>query len=233
MMSKPRTYTDEQLEHKRQRARDYYWENVEEKRRKKREEAAADRQTARTKCAKYARENKDKISARQKENRKTMTEEEKERERERSRQYQRRNKEQIAKRKRESRRKNPEKFYNEKSRARCREYNKNNREKIMKRIKSNPDRLKANKLKPYGMTIAEFDELLVAQGGKCAICGMSSAGDSKIFPVIDHCHTNKHVRGILCANCNRGLGMFRDSPALLRKAAKYVERNGLFGPITK
>ena len=107
------------------------------------------------------------------------------------------------------------------------------REEVKLWQKANPDKRKANRLKVYGMTLEEFNDLLTAQGGKCAICGMSDTSDPKVFPFVDHCHSQKHVRGILCINCNHGIGQFKDSPALLRKAAKYVERNGLFGPISK
>ena len=58
----------------------------------------------------------------------------------------------------------------------------------------------------YGIGQAEFDELLAEQGGVCAICG---AADPQH---VDHDHRTGWVRGILCFNCNGGLGQFRDSP---------------------
>jgi hypothetical protein len=42
---------------------------------------------------------------------------------------------------------------------------------------------------------------------------------------VDHCHTGGHVRGIICNECNRGLGYFRDSPNALRNAASYLEES--------
>lgn len=39
---------------------------------------------------------------------------------------------------------------------------------------------------------------------------------------IDHCHSSGKIRGILCSKCNTGLGMFRDSPEFLTKAAEYL-----------
>ena len=73
------------------------------------------------------------------------------------------------------------------------------------------------KLRKYGITPEQFDAMLIAQSGRCAICS-----DPMDPPNIDHCHTAGHVRGLLCGPCNRGLGMFRDSPAALRAAADYL-----------
>jgi hypothetical protein len=53
---------------------------------------------------------------------------------------------------------------------------------------------------------------------QCEICG----ADGKLF--VDHDHKVQFVRGLLCPSCNCGLGHFRDSPELLRKAVKYLRR---------
>lgn len=76
------------------------------------------------------------------------------------------------------------------------------------------------------LTIAEYDAMLKAQGGRCAICRSSSVrnGSQKVLHV-DHDHDFGHVRGLLCSPCNKALGGFRDSPSLLRAAARYVERH--------
>lgn len=62
---------------------------------------------------------------------------------------------------------------------------------------------------------------MLAQHAKCAICGTDDWG--KKGPCVDHCHTSGAVRGILCQNCNQGLGRFKDSPTALRAAAAYLE----------
>ena len=73
----------------------------------------------------------------------------------------------------------------------------------------------------YGLTIADFDRMLAQQGGKCAICGTDQPGSKGRFS-IDHDHTTKAIRSLLCESCNKGLGMFRDNPQLLVTAAKYL-----------
>jgi hypothetical protein len=74
-------------------------------------------------------------------------------------------------------------------------------------------------LTKYGITRQEYDDMLAAQGGGCAICG----GLTRRRPNVDHCHKTGKVRAILCHLCNQGLGSFRDNPDLLRKAIAYLE----------
>ena len=64
-------------------------------------------------------------------------------------------------------------------------------------------------------------KLLVDSGGFCDICGES---DKKGL-VVDHCHRTNVVRGIICENCNRGLGMFKDSTFNLLNAVGYLTKN--------
>jgi len=73
----------------------------------------------------------------------------------------------------------------------------------------------------YGITLDDYEALLTAQHGACAICGATEPGGRGRFH-IDHCHDKGGVRGLLCANCNQGLGKFKDSPSLLYKAAAYL-----------
>lgn len=87
---------------------------------------------------------------------------------------------------------------------------------------ANPDRVKGYDLQRYGLTLAQYDEMLQRQGGACALC--REAFESA--PQVDHCHRTQRVRGLLCRLCNLGIGKFRDNPALLRSAAEYVEECG-------
>jgi hypothetical protein len=59
----------------------------------------------------------------------------------------------------------------------------------------------------YGLSEQQYNDLLDKQGEYCAICG-----DYLISPHVDHDHKTGNVRGLLCADCNQGLGHFRDSP---------------------
>lgn len=88
----------------------------------------------------------------------------------------------------------------------------------------NPAKRKAQRLKVYGITPAEYDALLARQGGGCALCGWSDASNKKMFPHVDHCHVTGRVRGILCDNCNMAIGKMKDNPDRLRAAAAYLER---------
>ncbi|MFI5935430.1 endonuclease VII domain-containing protein [Actinoplanes sp. NPDC051494] len=69
----------------------------------------------------------------------------------------------------------------------------------------------------YGIGQRDFDEMLARQGGMCAICG---ADDPQH---VDHDHRTGWVRGILCFNCNGGLGRFRDDPVFLAGAIAYLK----------
>ena len=76
----------------------------------------------------------------------------------------------------------------------------------------------------YGISESEYKARLVAQNDCCLLCGVEfNHGDwGSNSPVVDHCHKNGHVRGILCNECNRGLGYFHDNPEALIKAASYL-----------
>lgn len=67
-----------------------------------------------------------------------------------------------------------------------------------------------------------YKKLFEEQGGICAICSSPENGRYSHLS-IDHDHNTNKIRGLLCNNCNRGLGLLKDSEELLRKAAKYVE----------
>lgn len=70
-----------------------------------------------------------------------------------------------------------------------------------------------------GCSAEEYDARLEKQSGKCAICGKLLWQDLRV----DHNHLTGKVRGLLCDNCNCGLGFFKDNPSLLRRAADYLD----------
>ena len=89
----------------------------------------------------------------------------------------------------------------------------------------NPEKIKTSRrrcgIRTYGITPEHYALMLTAQAGRCAICHKPPGGKQQLG--IDHCHTRDHVRGLLCNNCNNGLGRFKDNPDLLRAAADYLE----------
>jgi len=70
------------------------------------------------------------------------------------------------------------------------------------------------------LTFAEYDALLIAQDGRCAICRAPPSPRRAL--AVDHCHVTHRVRGLLCDRCNLGIGLFGDSPSALRSAASYL-----------
>lgn len=78
----------------------------------------------------------------------------------------------------------------------------------------------------YGMSSADYEALYRRQAGRCAVCGCA-VEDGKLH--VDHDHTTGRVRGLLCQKCNRGIGLFNDSPQRLRAAAEYCEVDELPG----
>ena len=74
----------------------------------------------------------------------------------------------------------------------------------------------------FGITQADYEELLARQGGGCAICGKKPG---KISLHVDHDHETGEIRGLLCVGCNNALGQFHDDAALLDRAISYVGRD--------
>lgn len=75
--------------------------------------------------------------------------------------------------------------------------------------------------KSFGIGLKDYNEMLVKQGGCCAICGTDSCSTGKSFAV-DHDHQTGRIRGLLCRSCNTALGQFKDSIAMLQEAIKYL-----------
>ncbi len=74
---------------------------------------------------------------------------------------------------------------------------------------------------PYRQLYAELFEL---QGGLCSICR-----EAMTRPLLDHDHKTMEIRGLLCSNCNVGLGQFKDNPELIMRALKYLNENAGIG----
>lgn len=86
----------------------------------------------------------------------------------------------------------------------------------------------------YGITVDDVLQMVKKQKGRCALCNKKCKFD--VVPQrgkgakscrfsVDHCHTTGRVRGLLCTGCNVGIGLFKDSPELLRKVIVYLEES--------
>lgn len=119
------------------------------------------------------------------------------------------------------------------------------RERWEENIRNDPERhakhlerRRRQHLRRHGLTVEEYDRLHQRQGHVCAICGASAGradGLSRMMRskedlAVDHDHSTGAIRGLLCDDCNIGLGLFFDDPAHLRAAADYLERCRQGGP---
>lgn len=92
---------------------------------------------------------------------------------------------------------------------------------------SNPDKYQKSvsdmrwvaKKRRYGISKDDFLEMLYLQNNSCSICKIQIDESAHI----DHCHSTGKVRGLLCSNCNKGLGMFKDNIDILKSAIEYLE----------
>jgi len=77
----------------------------------------------------------------------------------------------------------------------------------------------------YSISSEDYLEIKEKQGNKCAICGLDERTVRNKELAVDHCHTSNKVRGLLCSQCNRALGLFQDSTEILEKALNYLKNN--------
>lgn len=73
------------------------------------------------------------------------------------------------------------------------------------------------------ITYEQYLQMFLEQKGACAICGSVKNQFDKGM-CVDHNHTNGKVRGLLCTDCNRGIGSLKDDIELLKKAIEYLGR---------
>ena len=95
------------------------------------------------------------------------------------------------------------------------EYNKTRNSALEKRVKK------------FGITVDKYNNFVSIQNNSCAICNKPKElfeGMGNNFH-IDHCHTSGKVRGLLCSNCNTGLGQFKDNIKSLENAIQYLVKN--------
>ena len=130
--------------------------------------------------------------------------------------------------------------HREKARAYAREYRRKNKEKRKESQRryyhevTKPKKISPllRRLKEHGLMLEQYQTLLIEQDMRCGICGFRQP--AKIEHQyqtlqIDHDHSNGKVRGLLCHQCNTGIGMLRDSKELMEKAVVWLEVEGNLG----
>ena len=104
--------------------------------------------------------------------------------------------------------------------ARCKKCHKNNCSKRW-HSKTQIEKQASRVHSMYGITPEQYFALYDLQKGKCAICLTEPTTKRGLH--VDHCHTTKQVRGLLCHGCNVALGSFGDNVSLLEKAILYLK----------
>jgi hypothetical protein len=81
--------------------------------------------------------------------------------------------------------------------------------------------------KAYGITLDEYNKLLLKQKNKCSICEIDNNGKyrnkARAFAV-DHCHNTNKIRGLLCSDCNIAIGLLKDNTKHLQSAINYLNK---------
>jgi hypothetical protein len=99
-------------------------------------------------------------------------------------------------------------------------------------VEKNPERMlelrrkqaDISRLRRYGVTSEGFSKMFTSQEGKCAICGRKGSSNGKQL-CVDHDHTTKKVRELLCDKCNLVLGNAQESILILKAAILYLEKH--------
>lgn len=79
-----------------------------------------------------------------------------------------------------------------------------------------------NLKKFYNLTIDDYNEMLAAQNGTCAIC-FQPPGNTNFH--VDHNHSSGKIRGLLCSACNTAIGLLNENPEILKSALAYLDRH--------
>lgn len=129
------------------------------------------------------------------------------------------------------------KIYNKKPRVIDRTEKHRKQPKIMEKdlerrrsLKSVKRRRDINYMANYGITVDDYDRMFIEQNGLCKICRQEETAVHKKtnklrLLSIDHCHTTGRVRGLLCGDCNRAIGIMKDDIKRLESAIKYLKDN--------
>ena len=131
---------------------------------------------------------------------------------------------------------NRQRIWRENNQDHNKNYHIKNKETISKRKKKTNDIYYSKKetkdkvreyylVNTHGITLDVYNYMLEKQEGCCSICGIhiSELGVENLY--VDHNHKNGNVRGLLCSNCNLGIGHFKDNIDLLENAIKYLKQH--------
>lgn len=119
------------------------------------------------------------------------------------------------------------------------EWAKNNKEKIRERNYQKKEKRKeyyqsdrgiessrrAHLKRKYNMSLEEYNDILKKQNGICAVCGESENCNRNKFLAVDHCHDTNKIRGLLCTNCNRAIGLLKENIETLYKIIEYLKKH--------
>ena len=82
----------------------------------------------------------------------------------------------------------------------------------------------------YGISVEEFNAMLEEQNHTCLLCDHKHVENCQKNALrVDHNHQTGEIRGLLCKECNSGMGLLGDNPERLRAAARYLESRGYYG----
>lgn len=88
---------------------------------------------------------------------------------------------------------------------------------------ANPTKNRELSYRKYGITLAEYDQMVDNQDARCAICGTTDPGGRGNRLAVDHCHTTGAVRSLLCGSCNTALGLLGESVDRLASCINYLQ----------
>ena len=120
----------------------------------------------------------------------------------------------------------------EKKKAYVKERYRNNREDRIEWSKNyrkrKPEVTLASRLRcNYGLSVEKYEEMILSQDNKCAICGVGFNSEKRnTKPHVDHCHKTEKIRGILCHVCNMSIGHI-ERDGFLEKALFYINKNSI------
>lgn len=89
-----------------------------------------------------------------------------------------------------------------------------------------------NMKKLYGLSIPDYNAILISQGGKCAICKSTNPNGRGSNFHVDHDHSTGKIRALLCVNCNTAIGLFHENTVLMEKAIEYLKKHSQTNPLT-